>query len=484
MKLQQGASNIDISLIDIEAERRDRQDGRKEGVLETTDLELSIRLRGLLNPIIISAKPDGRFRLEAGERRLTACKNLGHAKILTRKVNDLSPAESKIIELEENIKRLDLGWQDMTNSVARLHLLYTSLDPDWTMVETGEQLGLGKGTVSMYMSVHFEMNNPRVAGAGTVREAYNMLQRRNQRAAGEALQELLETEDAPPPPMQRTDLTLAETKEVETLKELGQPLPKHLMQVVRPKAVQPPASPEAILHASFLDWAPAYSGQKFNFIHCDFPYGVELFSGPQGRGAELGTNGAVGYKDSVDVYETLIRSLCTNLDRVMSVSAHLMFWLSADWQIIANTVRMFNELAPSLKFHKFPLVWIKSDNAGIASDPKHGPRHVYETCLLASRGARNIARVKGDAYSAPTDKKLHPSTKPEPMLRHFMEMLVDETTTMLDPTCGSGASLRAAESLGASRVLGLEIDKQFVEPARFALKQARGKKAAEREQVL
>ncbi len=266
---------------------------------------------------------------------------------------------------------------------------------------------------------------------------------------------------------------------MEALKELGQPIPKHMLTVVRPKlAVAPPvAQPESILHESFLSWAPTYSGPKFNFLHCDFPYGVELFSGPQGRGAELGQEGAqTGYKDSKDVYENLIRCLCTNLDRVMSVSAHMMFWLSADWQIISHTVRLFNELAPDLKFHKFPLIWLKSDNAGIASDPRHGPRHVYEACLLASRGSRNIARVKGDSYSAPTDKKLHPSTKPEPMLRHFMEMLVDETTSMLDPTCGSGASLRAAESLGARTVLGLEIDKQFVEPARLALKQERGKR--------
>ena len=48
--------------------------------------------------------------------------------------------------------------------------------------------------------------------------------------------------------------------------------------------------------------------------------------------------------------------------------------------------------------------------------------------------------------------------KPEPMLRHFFRMFVDEHGHMLDLTCGSGTSLRAAESLGASRVLGLELD--------------------------
>lgn len=490
MKLQQGATSLAITDIWVDFAERQRRFGRdtERRIGDTSDLEGSITKRGLLQPIIVERAdgPDGQpWKLHVGERRLTACTKLGQEKILARKVSDLTPVEAQIIELEENVKRLDLEWQDMATGVAKIHLLYTKLDPDWTMEETGVELGLGKGTVSMYMSVHLELANPRVAEASTIREAYNMLKRREQRESGQALQDLLETPDIPPPAEVRADLTQAEVEQVEALKGLGEALPRHLLQMPKPRLVLVPPSPESILHTSFLEWAPSYSGPKFNLVHCDFPYGVELFSSPQGRGSELAPEGAeTGYKDSADTYETLIRVLCANLDRVMSVSSHLMFWLSADWQIISNTVRLFNELAPSLRFTKFPLIWVKSDNAGIASDPKHGPRHVYEACLLASRGNRNIARVKGDAYSAPTDKKLHPSTKPEPMLRHFMEMLVDETTTLLDPTCGSGASLRAAESLGAKSVLGLEIDRQFVEPARLALKQARAKRAAEREQVL
>lgn len=483
MKLQQGAISIDQSLIDIDIEFRQRREGRKEGKLETEDLEKSIRLRGLLNPIIVEPTGEGRFRLIAGERRLTACRNLGLPKVLVRKATDLTPQESQIIELEENIKRVDLDWQDICRSVAKVHQLYVELDSGWTMAETAAECAISQPTVSLYISVFNEMNEERIRNAGSVREAYNMINRRDQRRAGAALEDLLETPEVPSLPAQPVvQLSLEESKEVEALRDLGKPLPKRLeqklAQVTRPA---PPApAPESILNLSFLDWVQTYSGPKFNFVHCDFPYGVDLFSGPQGRGAELGQDGKLGYADSADVYQTLLEAFCQNLNKFMSNSAHLMFWLSADYRIISETVSTFARLAPSLKFHKFPLIWLKSDNAGIAADVRHGPRHVYEACLMASRGSRNIAKVKGDCYSAPTDKKLHPSTKPEPMLRHFMEMFVDETTIMLDPTCGSAASLRAAESLGAKHVLGLEIDRQFCEPARLALKQARMKRAAEK----
>ena len=59
------------------------------------------------------------------------------------------------------------------------------------------------------------------------------------------------------------------------------------------------------------------------------------------------------------------------------------------------------------------------------------------------------------------------------MLRFFLSMVVDETTTMLDPTCGSGAALRAAEDLGAKSVLGLELDSNYATTANTRTLQAR-----------
>ena len=473
MKLNKASTEVDIAEIHVRVGERQRQKGRGEdGRLSETDtLEASIGKFGLLQPIIISPRPEGGWWLEIGERRLTACQNLGHKRILARKTTELSPTESQIIELTENIKRVDLEWQEMVLSVARIHALSEQLDPDWTMGETADECSLNLSTVSLYLRVAKEMGEERIAKAGTVREAYNLLERRDQRKAGQALQELLDGPDEPEPPP-------------TPAYPAGMPIPA-IPGTAQPSAtiLQLPAKPaeqEQILQTSFLDWAPQYTGSKFNLIHCDFPYGIEVFAGKQGRGAEMGEGGTVGYTDTSATYTALIDCLCANLDRVVSVSAHIMFWCSAEQRIIQATLSRFAQAAPSITWAKYPLIWGKSDNAGIANNPKREPRHTYEFCLFGRRGDRNIVRVKSDFYHAPTDQRLHPSTKPEPMLRHFMEMLVDDTTSLLDPTCGSGAALRAAESLGATRVLGLEIDPQFLIPARLALKQARQLRAAER----
>jgi predicted RNA methylase len=65
------------------------------------------------------------------------------------------------------------------------------------------------------------------------------------------------------------------------------------------------------------------------------------------------------------------------------------------------------------------------------------------------------------------------------MLKHFFRMVVDDMAEVLDPTCGSGSALRAAESMGAGRVMGLERDKEMAESARAELRRHRNLQAAE-----
>jgi DNA modification methylase len=62
------------------------------------------------------------------------------------------------------------------------------------------------------------------------------------------------------------------------------------------------------------------------------------------------------------------------------------------------------------------------------------------------------------------------------MLCHFFRMFVDENTRMLDPTCGSGTSLCAAESLHAAQIMGIELDKDYAERATRVLEEARRRK--------
>ncbi len=429
-----------ILISEIKIERNVRQ--RRE--IDTSDLEPSIRRFGVLQPILLE---HGTNRLIAGERRVETCKKLGLVEIPFRYVSELTQVDRQIIEWTENAKRKDLPWQDNVAAVQRIHQLYLSLDAEWTMAETADALSLTSGTISLYLRVASEIEIDRVRTAGTVREAYNILQRKDNREAGTALEELLTggTEpELPLAPSQSNVLPLA-------VADGSQPKPAHPIN--------------SIIQADFLNWAPAYSGPRFNFLHVDFPYGVDFASGLQAIGAEPGDI----YSDKPEVFWDLLECLCANMDKLTSLSAHMMFWCRLDGGPLESRLReTFRSLAPSWQIWQFPLIWHKTDNAGISSDSRRWPRHVYETCLIASRGKRQIVKIVGDVYGCPKDKSLHVSTKPEQMLRHFMSMLVDEHTLMLDPTAGSGSALRAADSLGAKAVVGLEADGKVCEVANQA----------------
>lgn len=428
--LQNRYKRVPLDQIKVDRDKRHRQ------VIETEDLEESIRTRGVMSPIII----DEDLNLIAGERRLTASRNLGLPDIPCRFIGECDPIERQIIELEENLKRRQLTWQEEARAVEMIHNLYLKLDPTWTQQKTAAVLGFSPKSmgrdVGKSLQVAAEMKkNPELAKAQSARQAANVIMRRENRRAVDAINELF---DAVP--------TKNEAPTVQ-------------------------ASEESIENLDFLTWASTYEGPKFNFLHCDFPYGVNIHNSDQANSELHGT-----YEDSEKTYWTLCKALCDNLDRLLLPSAHVMFWFSMEFY--HETLSFFLRHAPSLEFSKFPLMWLKSDNKGILPDPKRGPRRIYETCLTASRDDRLVVKSKSNAYAAPTSKEFHQSEKPEPMLRHFMEMFVDENTLMLDPTCGSGSSLRAAESLGAKRVFGLEINSEFCEGARSALKRFRVLRAA------
>jgi ParB/RepB/Spo0J family partition protein len=409
-----------VPLSEIKVSREDRQ--RKE--ISVDDLKSSIALHGVLVPIILSSD----YTLVAGERRLTASKLLGLPDIPVRFADDLSPEEFQTIELEENIKRKALSWQEEVDAVNKLHEIFIKKDETWTAAKTAKALALSPATISNYLLVSQPKALEKTKAATTLSQAVSIIKKQEARQEANIINDVIAS--------------------------------------MRPKEAQVEIIKESILHADFSKWVQTYSGPPFNFLHCDFPYGINVFAG-----AWSGRDTTEGYTDSQDVYWNLIKTLCENLDKVLASNGHLMFWFSMEHY--QQTLDTFAKLAPDLQFQKFPLFWMKSDNTGIVPDFRREGRRVYETAFIASRGDRFILSPVGNAYAAPVERTYHPSTKPEPVLRHFFRMFVDEHTRMLDPTCGGGSSIRAAESLNAEHVLGLEISEEYFKNAQTALKQFR-----------
>jgi ParB family chromosome partitioning protein len=387
-------------------ERRQRHE-----IGDISSLADSIRRIGLIHPLVV----DDNNTLIAGFRRYTACKSLGWTGVECTRIGDLDPLVRHLVELEENIKRLDLTWQERHDAIIEYHRLRKEQEPGWTEEKTAGAIGIVQSTVNRHLTVE-RVSDPRVRNADGFATAYNTATRILERRAAD------EFNVHSFPPHERTS---------------------------------PP-----IIHADFLEWAPSYAGPKFNLIHCDFPYGINSH--------ESGQNPS-GYGDSPDLYWNLIRSLSINLDNFCAESAHIIFWFSpvhfaATWELL--------KLLDGFNFDEVPLVWVRDDQRGIVPDAQRRPRRMYEMAFFGWRNDRKLVRVKNNAVVAASTSEIHPHEKPIAALTHFLEMVVDAQTTILDPTCGSGTVLRAAKTLGASRFLGLEANKEYADDALRAFARA------------
>jgi hypothetical protein len=413
---------VPTHFIQVDRSSRIRREVTEAAILEKME---SISRIGLIHALVITREG----LLVSGETRFIALQRLGWTGIPIQWADTLDARELLKIELEENIKRTDLSWQDQCDALRRFHAMQLEEFPEWSQAQTGEAIGIDQTTVSRQLLVAEEIasGNVRVLATKEYSTALGIARRQIERKVADELSNLKLGDD---------DETSADGKPVEGDKE------------------------HPIQNVSFLDWLPTYSGPSFNLIHCDFPYGIGADKFNQGSAGAFG-----GYEDTPDTYWSLVRALCDNKEKLLGSSGHIIFWFSMRYY--AATLEALQ--AADFWVDPYPLIWHKSDNKGTLPDPERGPRRVYEVAFLCSHGDRKIISSVSNTFAAPTVKfGEHMSEKSEDMLAHFMRMMVDENTRMLDPTCGSGSALRAADRLGAGSVLGLEMNPEFAENARRA----------------
>lgn len=405
-------STIAPSDVIVKRDERVRKSVTLDSIAELAD---SISRKGLIHPIVL----DRSHTLVAGETRLLACKTLKWEKIPFQYVDTLSENDLLGIELEENIKRKDLDWKDKCDALQRFHILQKTTEENWTVSDTAKAIGYGTSHVNEMLNVAEAVSrgDAMVSAAPKLSTAKAIVARQKQR--------------------QESDI-LTVANSVSGAKR----------------------GPREIIVADFNVWAKTYSGPKFNFIHMDFPYGINLHKSGQSAREVAGD-----YPDGEEVYWELIHTLLSCKDNLLADSGHIMFWFSMNFYQLT-----YEALSSIFRLDPYPLIWHKSDNTGILPDYNRLPRRVYETAFFGSFGDRQLVQPVANTFSGPTQKIAgHTSEKSEDMLKHFFRMIVDGGTNMLDPTAGSGSALRAAKSMGAGSVLGLEINATFAEDAQRVL---------------
>jgi ParB family transcriptional regulator, chromosome partitioning protein len=108
------------------------------------ELAQSIRLRGILQPLLVRPHPatDGRYQIVAGERRWRAAGAAGLHEVPAL-VNEMTDTEAAAVALVENLQRQDLNAMDEAEGYARLLTQF-----EFTQEALGQAIGKSRSHVA------------------------------------------------------------------------------------------------------------------------------------------------------------------------------------------------------------------------------------------------------------------------------------------------------------------------------------------------
>ena len=111
------------------------------------ELSVSIKEKGVLQPVIVSRVGDGTFRLIAGERRWRAATLAGLKKIPAL-IKDVSPQDAIEIALIENIQREELNPIETADAFQSLLREF-----EMTQEELSQRVGKDRATIANYLRI-------------------------------------------------------------------------------------------------------------------------------------------------------------------------------------------------------------------------------------------------------------------------------------------------------------------------------------------
>lgn len=420
------------------------------------DLKSSIEDRGLLHPPVL--RQEGKtWVLVAGERRLKAMteiydlggffmydgERIPDGMIPFSNIGDLTDLEAEEAELDENLKRKDLTWQEHAAAVARLHKLRGSQrearvaeyetgmnargfvpDPvilaqrqtyaDTALELTGKSEGAYQDAIRKEIIVSRHLDNPAIAKAKSADEAFKILKKQEESA-----------------------------KNVELARVVGATFNSSQHELFNANCLS--------IMQEYID-GPA--DKLFDVILTDPPYGMGADSFGDAGGKMTGIEHR--YDDSPESWRDLMGLWTTLSYQICKPQAHAYVFCDFD---------MFHELKALMQkagwyVFRTPIINHKV-NSGRVPLPDQGPRRQYEIILYAIKGKKQTTHIYPDVLSCTADENMsHGAQKPVAVYQNLLQRSVRAGDRVFDGFAGSGTIFEAA-SLFKCTAVGVEMNPEY-----------------------
>lgn len=345
-------------------------------------------------------------------------------------LSDMEESSVLEAELEENILRQDLSWQERAEATKRLHDLRVSQYGDynpgqnegWSKLDSAKEIHGENRTTNDVRQVRDDLllaehlDDPDVQKAKNEKEARKVIERKAKEKERQERAQRVEAEG------KNHSLHLADAQEL------------------------------------ISTWEDGY----FDIICTDPPYGIDVHTQQQ-RDGEYHE-----YDDTDASLEMATHLLAYEGYRITKPQAHLYmfcdirkwpdlraaFWL-AGWEVWER-----------------PLIWYKG-NTGSFGGTDWGPRRTYEAVLYAAKGRRPVTALFHDVLDVPKPTQTeHPAGKPEDVFYDLLRRSANPGDRILDPFAGGGPVFGAAERLHA-HATGIELSDKYHSIAATRLQELR-----------
>ena len=383
----------------------------------------SIREFGLIQPITLYRGEPGDDRVElcAGGRRLAAMKRVG-IKELHHGVHYIWRDEEdeyrkKATELEENLRRQNLTWQEEIDAKAKLLELMETIH----------------GTTGAGGLTRAERQAGDSTGFG-VRKLASMLGE----SVGKTSKDLQIARAVAALPQLRA----ADTKEgaFRQLSILG--AVATMAKAAMDHKVNNPATTQLwTLHeGDFKHEAGKVDDESVDLVYTDLPFGVSLSSMSKHHGSVV-----LSYEDSRDAVVGDLSALARESFRVLRADRYAVFFFGFNYygQLVAELERA------GFKVNYVPVIWFKHTRS--TENPNTRYANAYDPALVAMKGSPVFIRPGQtnliDTPSIPNTDRLQIAQQPTDLVKRFIWDMTGPGAHILDWCAGSGTTGAAAVEL-------------------------------------
>lgn len=437
------------------------------------DLMQSIRDNGLMQPIVVRSYDNP--TLVAGEHRREAFSRLSKEDPQFSKIptidfheflveqgklqpdEELSPGDYIRYEVEENVRRLSMSWQDRALSIYKYHKLSKQdaggKGETWSQSQTGELLGLGQSYISKVLLVAKRLKaepNGEVANADSLLTAFKiLLTEQKEKASKEHLKRLQE---------RRQSIS----KQPQGIKE-----ELDNMTVKPPESDDEEASTDVSeLFDKDMLYSLYYKGDALDVLKTisqagpihhiitDPPYGIDMDNLFQKNISRI-----VDTHKVPENIQLLTAFLQVAYD-VIDPRGFLCMWYDLDHHEKLQT--MAKKIG--WKVCRWPFVWCKSSSCGNQAAAYNFTKST-EVCMILRRSEESVlVNKQGNNFIVCPAKNDtgHPFHKPGVLWERLIDAVSYTGQTVVDPFAGSGSMLATALLMERSPI-GVELDPSLIE---------------------